>query len=101
MATLVGFLKSKSILVGTLTGKSNIVGLLKGKDILVGTLSAGMLGDPYSGEYTIIPKAYDDQTLETQGLNMQKDLTVTKVPYFEVSNPKGGLTIYIAEDTNE
>lgn len=48
--------------------------------------------DPYRGDYTVIPKR-EDQTLATKGKNMEDDVTVTEVPYAEVSNESG--TTYI------
>ncbi len=51
---------------------------------------------PYTGDYTVVPKAHSEQVLETAGKLMLDDVTVTKIPYYEVSNVKDGLTIYIA-----
>lgn len=101
MDKITGYLTSSKTIFGTLTEITRLKGFLTCNDVLTGSLSIGLLGESYTGEYTVIPKAYNDQVLETQGLNMQNDVTVTKVPYYEVSNPRGGVTIYIAEDTNE
>jgi hypothetical protein len=51
----------------------------------------------YDGEYIIIPKAYEDQNLETKDKLLEKDILVKKVPSYEVSN-KDGTTFYIATE---
>lgn len=67
-------------------------------EILVGVLSVA--GKPiyadgkYDGPYTVIPKAFQNQTLETENLMMTSDVLVTEIPYSEVSNISG-LTITI------
>nr|DAI31898.1 MAG TPA: hypothetical protein [Caudoviricetes sp.] len=54
-------------------------------------------GEPYEGEYTVIPKANAPTVLETAGKTLNKDVTVTKIPYYETSNPTGD-TVYIASE---
>ena len=54
-------------------------------------------GKPYKGEYTVIPKANAPTVLETAGKTLNKDVTVTKIPYYETSNPTGD-TVYIASE---
>ena len=51
--------------------------------------------DPYLGPYQVIPKAWEEQVLPTNGKNMTDDVTVFEVPYDEVSNPNG-TTVVIA-----
>lgn len=51
--------------------------------------------DPYVGPYEVIPKAWEDQILATNGKNMTDDVTVFEVPYDEVTNPTG-TTVVIA-----
>lgn len=48
----------------------------------------------YKGLYTVIPKV-KEQKLPTKDKSMAKDLTVTEIPYSEVSNPQGGNTVII------
>lgn len=48
----------------------------------------------YEGEYVVIPKSYD-QNLETKGLRMKDDVTVTEIPYYETTNESGGYTVVI------
>lgn len=51
--------------------------------------------DPYLGPYEVIPKAWEEQVLATNGKNMTDDVTVFEVPYDEVINPTG-TTVVIA-----
>lgn len=57
-------------------------------------------GEAYVGDYEVTPKAYLDQTLETQGKLMTDDVTVFRVPYYETTNLFDGKTVYIAEEVN-
>ena len=52
----------------------------------------------YGGPYEVTPKAWDEQTLETNGKLMADDVTVFRVPYYETSNLFDGKTAYIAEE---
>ena len=49
---------------------------------------------PYEGSYEITP-AIESQTLPTADRRMQADLTVLKIPYYEVGNTQNGKTIII------
>lgn len=51
--------------------------------------------DPYLGPYQVIPKAWEDQILPTNGKNMTDDVTVFEVPYDETAN-QYGTTVVIA-----
>ena len=55
-------------------------------------------GKQYEGEYDITPSTYNDKVLATQNLVMTKDVTVRKIPQFEVSNTSNGKTIIIGEE---
>lgn len=50
----------------------------------------------YSGTTTVVPKMDEEQTLSTAGKVVVDDITVTKVPFYEVTNQTGGTTCYIA-----
>lgn len=52
--------------------------------------------DPYVGEYVITPKK-TEQIMNTVGKTMRKDVTVKKVPRYDVSNESGGTTVIIGE----
>lgn len=53
-------------------------------------------GTWYDGPYTVVPAAFAEQVLETADKVMREDVTVTEIPYFEVSNEKQGYTAVIA-----
>ena len=54
-------------------------------------------GEPYEGPYEVTPKV-TAQTLQTAQKFMREDVSVRAIPYFDVSNPAGGNTIYIANE---
>lgn len=56
-----------------------------------------LIPDPYTGEYIITPKAWDEQTLECAHKTMLDDVVVLRVPYYETHNTNG-LTAYIASE---
>ena len=51
----------------------------------------------YDGPYEVTPKV-TAQTLHTAQKFMREDVYVRAIPYFDVSNPAGGNTIYIANE---
>ena len=53
----------------------------------------------YHGQYIVTPSTTDDIVLPTKGKKLEKDITVTKIPYWETSNPQGGFTVFIGNDT--
>lgn len=55
-------------------------------------------GKRYEGEYDVTPSTYNDKVLATQNLVMTKDVTVRKIPQFEVSNTSNGKTLIIGEE---
>lgn len=55
-------------------------------------------GKKYEGEYDVTPSTYNDQVLATRNLVMSKDVTVRKIPQFEVSNASDGKTLIIGEE---
>ena len=55
-------------------------------------------GKKYEGEYDITPSTYNDKVLATRNLVMSKDVTIRKIPQFEVSNTADGKTLIIGEE---
>lgn len=55
-------------------------------------------GKKYEGEYDITPSTYNDKVLATRNLVMTRDVTVRKIPQFEVSNTSDGKTLIIGEE---
>ena len=54
-----------------------------------------VVGEKYEGDYEVTPSTYNDKVLATRNLVMTKDVTVRKIPQFEVSNTAGGKTLII------
>lgn len=50
----------------------------------------------YEGEYVVIPKSYE-QFLDTDHKILTDDVDVKEIPYAEVPNLYGGLTVTIGE----
>ena len=55
-------------------------------------------GEPYVGEYEVTPKVEQSTVLETTNKVLAKDITVQKIPQFEVSNEADGKTLIIGEE---
>ena len=53
---------------------------------------------PYDGEYEVTPKTYDAQVLPTRNKRMINNLTVKKIPQYEVSNDSG-YTLIIGDES--
>ena len=49
---------------------------------------------PYEGEYNVTP-SFETQTLPTAKKILDKDVTIEEIPYTEVSNNSGGITVTI------
>ena len=52
----------------------------------------------YAGEDTIIPSTYNDDILITKNKKLEDNITVKKIPQFEVSNDNG-YTLIIGEES--
>ena len=55
-------------------------------------------GEPYTGAYKVTPKIYGPVVLETKDQSMADDVTVLKIPQFEVSNEAGGNTLIMGDE---
>lgn len=96
-------------LIGELSGAATLQGTLSAPDTLEGTLSAmaSLSGDliipdtiggrHYDGEYIVTPRTDSAIVLSTNGLVMDDDVTVKKIPYYETSN-ESGYTAYIGNE---
>lgn len=86
-------------LVGTLSCIEGIHGTVVGVSGLSGSLSVNAdTTTPYTGDYTVVPKAFASQTLNTANKTLTDDILVKEVPYFENENFSKGLTVYIAKE---
>lgn len=61
---------------------------------LIGCMSIPVGFENYNGDYNVVPKM-EGQTLETQDKRMTKNVTIEPIPFYEVSNPQGGITFII------
>lgn len=84
----------------TINDKKNIdLDINNGKSVNIGGLEDSVFtyqAPVYEGEYDITPKAYEEQVLQTKEKTLLENVTVQKVPYYEVSNGSGGNTVNIA-----
>lgn len=91
------------VLDGTCTLESRLDGTCSLNSLLDGSaISILKVNDfaYYTGQYVVTPLAETQVILPTNGLMMSDDVTVTKVPYYEVSNIYGD-TVYIASEVND
>lgn len=74
--------------------RGTITGTVASKAELEGTVYIDGGRETYNGDYIVIPKA-TEQILPTASKVMANDVTVKEIPYAEVSNPAGGVTVII------
>lgn len=95
---LTGKINSTKSLVGHLPyHPQKIIGTLSPNgQIITGSVTfARSIPDKYyEGQYEVVP-AIESQVLETKQTYLSDDVTVTSIPYFDVSNNAGGSTVYI------
>lgn len=53
--------------------------------------------ETYTGNYLVTPKT-EEQILKTNKKLMTNDVTVKKIPYYDVSNESGGSTVFIGSE---
>lgn len=83
---------------GTITAQVAVLkGHLTSSAPLVGEVAIASGHEYYCGECEVTPKV-EPQKLETKDKVMTDDVTVKAIPYYEVSNPQGGVTIIIGGD---
>lgn len=94
---LCGSLSCEAALSGSIAATGTLSGSVSTSQTLCGSLSMPGSFERYEGGYTVIP-AVAAKSLSTKDKLMQDDVTVTAIPYYEVSNPQGGSTIVIGDD---
>lgn len=52
----------------------------------------------YDGAYSVTPKVYEETTLETKKKLMKNNVTVARIPQYQVSNDADGVTLIIGEE---
>ncbi len=55
-------------------------------------------GEFYNGSYEVTPKMSRQVILSTKKKLMKDDVTVLKIPQFEVSNEAGGITLILGDE---
>jgi hypothetical protein len=85
-------------LTGKIINKADISGKIIAKASVSGKVGIPYGSTAYTGEYTVIPDALEEQILKTANKTLIEDVTVKKIPYHETSNPSGGKTIVIAQE---
>lgn len=84
----------RGVICGTVSSTSELSGVISSDSGVSGTVYIEGGREKYTGEYIVIPKS-KEQILETANKIMMKDVTVKEIPYAEVSNPAGGVTVII------
>lgn len=51
----------------------------------------------YNGPTTVTPEAEELQILQTEEKIVMENIVVLPIPYYETSNPQGGITVYIGD----
>lgn len=84
---------SKVAQAGTLSGN------LRSEVQLVGSLATAYTAGafPYEGDYEVTPTV-EGLSLPTRQKYMTDDVKILAIPIYEVSNPSGGSTVYIADE---
>lgn len=93
-----GDIKALEILSGSISVESSLTGKLSCSGGLAGKVSVTKEYDVYGGDYTVIPKAFEEQILPTSNRVLKEDVIVKEVPFYEVSNDSDGMTAYIGKD---
>lgn len=91
-------IKALESLTGSISTECTLSGKLSCEDGLNGKLSVATEYDAYTGDYQVIPHAYDVQTLNTKHRVCKENIIVAAIPYFETSNDSDGVTAYIGKD---
>lgn len=72
-----------------------LIGTIVKKKDISGTVGIPFSTKMYTGKYKVTPSV-DGETLSTANKMMSDDVTVKPIPYAEVTNLSGGLTVNIA-----
>ena len=55
-------------------------------------------GSTYDGAYSVTPQTWEETVLPTKKKVLIDDVTVRKIPQYEVSNDSGGCTLIIGDE---
>lgn len=84
--------------MAAIKGNGSLSGSISAQTSLSGSVSNPKSAENYTGDYEIVPQAFEKQVLHTANKLCTADITVTAVPYIEVSNRSDGKTVYIASE---
>lgn len=65
--------------------------------VLKGFLSDDVTYASYEGDYKVTPLLNYDFELKTKNKVLKDNVTVKRIPYQEIPNSAGGMTVYIGE----
>ena len=88
-------------LEGRITKEKSLSGAIKTSASLQGSVHVSATPEAvpkYEGETTVTPKVESDVTLPTKNKLLKENISVLKIPQFEVSNTSGGYTLIIGEE---
>lgn len=92
-------LQGEAVLNGRVVANGSLSGRIHGTAFISGAIQAGISDVPkYAGETTVTPKVENETVLPTRDKIVKDDITVLKIPKFEVSNDSGGYTLIIGEE---
>lgn len=80
-------IKAFECLTGHISGLCTLSGKLTCFGSLSGKLSAVIDFNAYSGEYEVVPNAFNTQVLPTANKVLKKDIVVQKVPLRQLHRP--------------
>ena len=84
---------------GTVSGSARIGGGISARSGLKGFIGKGKSEAPvYTGEYEVTPKTYEESVLPTKNKRLTDNVSVKKIPQYEVSNQSGGETLIIGDE---
>ena len=83
---------------GKISGGGKMSGSISSAGTIGGAIIAGSLWDVYSDAYKITPKTGEEVVLKTNKKKMKQDITGLKVPFYQISNEQGGITVYIGDE---
>ena len=84
----------QDVIIPVTFGEGEIFGAAYSDDETFAAVFKELQADPYTGDYTVIPK-FADQVLPTEGKRMLDDVTVKEIPMYAAANPHGGITVTI------
>ena len=85
-----GTISNQDKLIGTIESNLSVVGSISSRDNLIALIEGNTISYPsYDGDYIVIPKAREEQTLETKNKVTRDNITVKEIPYHETLNEYG------------